>query len=230
MAKKQATETQETSTALAVVPAVQGLAALSEADYNELTVDEVDEDTGEVNRVPIFNYIEGMPRDWRFDSKNGGFNIGGKKQLGSEIKIQPIAFRFFEGDILGLGAKKWVELYFIEPETKNVAALLLHNYSLPQLEQVVQDLYYEKAKLVDVILTIGQEKVESKAGQKFHVATFSAELADKEETKLLKRYAKLVKLYRRQSTNADCVTSLQMNYYDQYADVAGIDLTGAVEA
>jgi hypothetical protein len=40
-----------------------------------------------------FKYLEGHPRQYRFDAKEGVFNINGAEKLGHTLTFQPIAWR-----------------------------------------------------------------------------------------------------------------------------------------
>ena len=80
----------------------------------------INELTGEV--VNKYKYLEGHPRQYRFDAKEGVFNINGTEKLGRTLTFQPIAWRIFTDNILNMGTKNWAEIFFIDDKEANVAA------------------------------------------------------------------------------------------------------------
>lgn len=66
--------------------------------------EKVHPETGEV--VPKYKYLEGHPRQYRFDSKEGHFNINGVEKIGRTLTFQPLAWRIFTDNILNMGTKK----------------------------------------------------------------------------------------------------------------------------
>ena len=53
----------------------------------------VDETSGEV--LSIYRYLTGNPREYRFNGQVGKFYLDGN-EIGAKLKMQPIAWRFFE--------------------------------------------------------------------------------------------------------------------------------------
>ena len=72
-----------------------------------------------------YRYLEGHPRQYRFDAKEGVFTINGSEKLGRTLTFQPIAWRIFTDNILNMGTKNWAELFFID-EKNCVSAVLFH--------------------------------------------------------------------------------------------------------
>ena len=96
--------------------------------------------TGEV--VSKYKYLEGHPRQYRFDAKEGVFNINGAEKLGRTFTFQPIAWRIFTDAILGMGTKNWAELFFID-EKNCVSSILFHSYSVDNIFRLIVRLYYD---------------------------------------------------------------------------------------
>ena len=70
--------------------------------------------TGEVVNNGVarrYKYLEGHPRQYRFDAKEGVFNINGNEKLGRTLTFQPIAWRIFTDNILNMGTKNWAETF-----------------------------------------------------------------------------------------------------------------------
>ena len=97
----------------------------------------VDEATGDV--VSQYRYLEGHPKGYRFDAKEGEFNINGIKKLGRTLTFRPIAWRIFVDNILNMGVKNWAELFFID-EKNGVSAILFHGYSVDNIFRLIEPL------------------------------------------------------------------------------------------
>ena len=54
-----------------------------------------------------YKYLEGHPRQYRFDAKEGVFNINGSEKLGRTLTFQPIAWRIFTDNFLNMGTINW---------------------------------------------------------------------------------------------------------------------------
>lgn len=183
--------------------------------------EKVDEDTGEVTLVPRYRYLEGKPRGYRADLKAGKFNIEGITPLpGNSLTVQPVAWHFFSGDILGMGQKDWAELFFFDKQL-NLCAILFHGYSVENLMTLQGSLFYDDQELDTVLLTITPGKKEGldKEGKKttYFIAEFTHEKApDAENTKELQAWAKRAKIYRRDTAKETNETVVSKNYFDPY--------------
>ena len=143
----------------------------------------IDELTGEVvNNVAVrrYKYLEGHPRQYRFDAKEGVFNINGAEKLGRTLTFQPIAWRIFTDNILNMGTKNWAEIFFID-EKNCVSALLFHGYSVDNIFRLIEPLYYDDLTLADVVITAVAEKKEIHKIQPkgvYYIANFTYKMGD----------------------------------------------------
>lgn len=176
--------------------------------------------SGEV--VSKYKYLEGHPRQYRFDAKEGVFNINGTDKLGSTITFQPIAWRIFTDNILNMGTKNWAEIFFID--AKNcVSAILFHGYSVDNIFRLIEPLYYDDQTLSDVIITAVAERKENNKIQPkgiYHIATFSYALGDAERTSELKSFATDTKIFRQETLTDIANIQTAMNYYNPFASAA----------
>ena len=185
----------------------------------------VHELTGEV--VNNYKYLEGHPRQYRFDAKEGVFNINGTEKVGSPshgrtLTFQPIAWRIFTDNILNMGTKNWAEIFFID-EKNCVSAVLFHGYSVDNIFRLIEPLYYDDLTLADVVITAIAEKKENNKIQPkgvYYIATFSYKMADVEQTKTLKQFANEVKIFRQETLTDIANIKTAMNYYNPFANVA----------
>ncbi len=172
--------------------------------------------------VRRYKYLEGHPRQYRFDAKEGVFNINGSEKLGRTLTFQPIAWRIFTDNILNMGTKNWAELFFID-EKNCVSAVLFHGYSVDNIFRLIEPLYYDDLTLADVVITAVAERKENNKIQPkgiYHIATFSYALGDPERTAELKAFASDVKIFRQETLTDIANIKTAMNYYNPFAIAA----------
>ena len=156
----------------------------------------VNQQTGDV--VSKYKYLEGHPRNYRFDAKEGVFSINGTEKIGRSLTFQPIAWRIFTDCILGQPSKQWAELYFID-EQKCVATVLFHGYSVDNIFRLIEPLYYDDYSLANVVLTVTAERKENTKIQPkgvYYIAQFRYELADTDLTKQRQEFAQENPIFR----------------------------------
>ncbi|WP_288429194.1 hypothetical protein [uncultured Spirosoma sp.] len=169
-----------------------------------------------------YKYLEGHPRQYRFDAKEGVFNINGSEKLGRTLTFQPIAWRIFTDNILNMGTKNWAELFFID-EKNCVSAVLFHGYSVDNIFRLIEPLYYDDQTLADVVITAVAEKKENTKIQPkgvYYIANFSYKPGDPAKTAELKRFAQEVKIFRQETLTDIANIKTAMNYYNPFAQVA----------
>ncbi|HLK97252.1 MAG TPA: hypothetical protein VK364_05750 [Hymenobacter sp.] len=179
----------------------------------------VHELTGEV--VNKYKYLEGHPRQYRFDAKEGVFNINGTEKMGRTLTFQPIAWRIFTDNILNMGTKNWAEIFFID-EKNCVSAVLFHGYSVDNIFRLIEPLYYDDLTLADVVITaIAEKKENTKIQPKgvYYIAQFTYKMADVEQTKALKQFAQEAKIFRQETLTDIANIKTAMNYYNPFANV-----------
>lgn len=179
---------------------------------------------GETSRQ--YKYLEGHPRQYRFDAKEGVFNINGSEKLsgpsnGRVLTFQPIAWRIFTDNILNMGTKNWAELFFID-EKNCVSAVLFHGYSVDNIFRLIEPLYYDDMTLADVVVTAVAEKKENNKIQPkgvYYIATFSYKLGEPARTAELKQYAQQVKVFRQETLTDIANIKTAHNYYNPFNHV-----------
>ncbi|ARK13028.1 hypothetical protein A6C57_23315 [Fibrella sp. ES10-3-2-2] len=177
----------------------------------------VDPETGDVSSK--YKYLEGHPRQYRFDAKEGVFNINGLEKLGRTLTFQPIAWRIFTDNILNMGTKNWAEVFFID-EKGCVSAVLFHGYSVDNIFRLIEPLYYDDLTLADVVITAVAEKKENNKIQPkgiYYIANFSYKMADPEKSKELKLFAQDYKVFRQETLTDIANIKTAFNYYNPFA-------------
>ena len=181
----------------------------------------LDEETGEV--VSKLKYLEGRPKQYRFNGQTGQFNINGEKILqdsnGKPIKsftITPMAWRVFEENLFSRGRKDlWGELFFVD-DKNCVSAIMLNNTSLAELLDLESELFYEDIALSEIRLTMTTENITSeKDGQKrsWYITRLTWEKADKEEVQMLAEFAEDNRVYREDTLTTTAVYRFKSNNF-----------------
>lgn len=130
----------------------------------------------EYPEVSYVRYTEGMPKNYRFDSQKGRFNIDGVTDIGTELTFTPLGFRIFKGDPFGQGAVKlWAELFFID-EMYCLSCITFGGTSAQEILALQGRLYYNSQELTDVEISVSSVPKSSDKGR-WHLATFKTKPA-----------------------------------------------------
>ena len=170
--------------------------------------------TGKVGS--IYKYLEGHPRQYRFDAKEGVFNINGTDKIGQTLSFRPIAWRIFTDDILKMGFKQWAELFFVDP-SNCVSAILFHGYSVDNILRLIQPLYYDDLSLADVIVTVNLVKKENTKIQPkgvYSIAEFSYKTAPEPVSEAVESFMADTRIYRADTLQETAVFTTAVNYYN----------------
>jgi hypothetical protein len=180
----------------------------------------VDQNTGEV--VSKYRYLEGHPKSYRFDAKDGQFNINGMEKLGDTLTFQPVAWRIFSDNILNLGTKNWAEIFFID-DKNCLSAILFHGYSVDNIYRLIEPLFYEDLTLADVVITATAERKENtKITPKgvYYIASFSYQVASKEKVKELGEFAADQRIYRQETMTDLAEIRVAHGYFSPFEGAA----------
>ena len=180
--------------------------------------------TGEV--VDKYKMLEGHPRQYRFDAKEGQFNINGDTKLGRTLTFQPIAWRIFTDSILNMGTKTWAEIFFVD-EKNCVSALLFHGYSVDNIFRLIEPLFYDDLTLADVVVTAVAEKKENNNIQPkgvYYIATFTYVIGEAQRTNELKAYAQDRRIYRQETLTDVANIKTAMNYFNPFQHGSAADM------
>jgi len=158
-----------------------------------------DEETGEVAVVSKYKYLEGHPKQYRFNGQTGRFNLNGETDLGNKMTIQPVAWRIFEENLFERGRKEqWAEIFFVD-DKNCISVVMFNNTSVNVLFGLIEPLFYEELSLSDVMLTISAEKKENtKITPKgtYYIAKFSYVPADATKVKEVRDFVRDHRIYR----------------------------------
>ena len=151
-------------------------------------------------------YIEGQPRDYRFDARNGTFKLGEEEILtdhnGQPLKsftFQPLAWRIFTDTLFGREREEiWAEIFFVDSENC-LSVIMFNNSSVKELQKLIQPLFYKRKKLSEVVLTMTPESHENtkiKPKATYFIAKFKMEDAMPERIEAFGQYADCNRIYR----------------------------------
>jgi hypothetical protein len=192
-------------------PEVKTMALTS---FNLKTYQIIDPVSGEI--LSKYKYLEGHPKQYRFDAKEGKFNVNGSVKLSDTFTFQPVAWRIFEDDIMQMGRKKWAEIFFID-EKNCLSAMMFHGWSVENLFKLIEPLYYDDLTLADVIITATARKKENtKITPKgvYYIAEFSYAGADQVQSQVLKEFAADHKIYRAETLTEVADIKVAHNFYN----------------
>lgn len=182
-----------------------------------LPYQKVNAQTGEVSSK--YKYLEGHPRQYRFDAKEGVININGTEKVGRTLTFQPFAWRIFTDSILNMGPKVWAELFFVD-EKNCVSVVMFHSYSVDNIFRLIEPLYYDDQTLADVVLTVVAERKENtKITPKgvYYIANFTYRLTDQEKTAELKQFGQHMRIYRQETLTSGATVKTAFNFYNPFA-------------
>ncbi|HEX8530610.1 MAG TPA: hypothetical protein VF646_11325 [Cytophagales bacterium] len=192
---------------------LNGSASLVPALPNVKSYLTLDTSTGEL--ISKYKYLEGHPRQYRFDAKEGKFTLNGNEVVGSSFTFQPVAWRIFTDNILNLGTKNWAEIFFID-DRNCLSTLLFHGYSVDNIYRLIEPLYYEDLTLAHVVITATAERKENnKITPKgvYYIAQFSYRLAAPEKVKELQEFVADHKIYRQDTLTDLAQIKVAHGYY-----------------
>lgn len=163
---------------------------------------------GEPVITDLFRYVEGEPKQYRYNSQTGQFNIDGDTPVldksgkpVKELTFQPFVYRVFEDGLFNRNREPWAELFFVDA-VNCVSSIMFNGTTLAELRGVLKKLVYsgqEALTLCDVVLTVRPDKLTSKTDptKSWFIGRFSYELATPESVAQLADYAADYPVYRR---------------------------------
>jgi len=172
----------------------------------------------ETAEVAPIAYLPGRPRQYRFDASRGMFNLKGETPITKpkeSLTLIPVAFRIFRDSILGQSTKRWAEFFFLN-QGNQVCNLLLHGYSVDNLMDLNEEIFYEKVNLCQIELTITPAERTSKAPEannsRFFIAEFSFKRLSPEAIATQASVFKGMPLWREDTLTGDAEPILSYNY------------------
>lgn len=170
--------------------------------------------TGEIMTA---KYMTGHPRQYRFDAGKGVVNLNGEDALtkpGKEFRFRPVAMRIFKSNLFERGRQTWAEIFFLNTANQ-LCSIMIHGYSVENLEKLQSELFYDDLRLDEVILTMKPEQKTSKAsGNTFYIAVFEHEAAARELIDTQNVAVESLMIYRQDTVKDDEDILVNLNYYE----------------
>lgn len=174
----------------------------------------IEAETGEVKPA---KYMTGHPRQYRFDASKGIVNINGEDPVtkaGKEFAFIPLAARIFKSNLFERGRNTWAELFFLNCGNQ-LCSIMIHGYSVENLERLQSELFYDDLMLNEVILTMKPIQKTSKASENtFYIAEFEFAAAPDDLLKAQKVAIEGFNIYRQDTVKDDETMILNLNYFE----------------
>lgn len=121
-------------------------------------------------------YLQGHPRQYRFDASRGLLNINGETVVsgsGKPFSFAPIAYQMFQASLFNYPPMEWVEFFFINGDNQ-LCAVLFHGFSVENLKQQLPNLFYERLTPCGVVWSVVPKEKTNAAGNTYYIASFEA--------------------------------------------------------
>jgi len=123
-------------------------------------------------------YMQGHPRTYRFDAKDGrtkDHNGDSLTKSGDPLRITPLSYRMFFAEMFDYSPRTWLEVFFLNAAGQ-VCSMLFHGYSAQEFELSCAALFYDEAAVNEAEFEIAgmqKEKVlEDGQKAKYFIASF----------------------------------------------------------
>lgn len=185
----------------------------------------IDPQSGEILAA---RYMTGHPRQYRFDASKGVVNLNGEENLtkaGKEFKFIPLALRIFKDNLFERGRQTWAELFFLNAGNQ-VCSLMVHGYSVENLERLQAELFYDDLRIDEVMLTMKPTEKTSKAsGNAFYIAEFEHTAAPRDLLDTQCACIEEQRLYRADTYKDTCEMIVNLNYFEPLRLAEGEEVT-----
>lgn len=166
----------------------------------------------DILKLKDIKYLPGQPRNYRWNAKKGVLTLDGQTLVAEGVfDLIPLAFRIFEGEVLGFDRREWAELYFVN-RAGHLSVVSFHGYSVAELRGSFGQLYYEDRNLTECMVTVTPMS-RSNANGTYHVARFAVTpLPAAQVKKLAAVVESLPAIYRKETAEAEPTAQLAVNY------------------
>jgi hypothetical protein len=123
-------------------------------------------------------YLEGLPRNYRFNAKNGTLNYETEKEItpsGSAFSLIPLALRVFTAPLFKGPDRKWLEIFFLN-KSGHVCGVLFHSSSVARFYDAAgKRMAYDGISPVTSLITVRPLPRKHSEHGPYYVADFSFE-------------------------------------------------------
>lgn len=102
-------------------------------------------------------YLQGLPRNYRFNAKAGTLNYETEKEItasGSTFTLLPLALRLFTAPLFKGPDRKWLEIFFLN-KSGHVCGVLFHSSSVDRFYQAAgKKMTYDGVSPLTSLITV----------------------------------------------------------------------------
>jgi len=179
-------------------------------------------------------YLEGLPRNYRFNAKKGTLNYETEKEItsdGSAFSLLPLALRVFTAPLFKGPDRKWLEIFFLN-KSGHVCGVLFHSSSVDRFYDAAgKRMVYDGISPISSLITVRPLPRKHPEYGPYYVADFSfEELPTEAMAKADEMREVLPPIYRDDTvTHPDCIL-LQDGYHAPDYEAESIEITENVAA
>lgn len=179
-------------------------------------------------------YLEGLPRNYRFNAKEGTLNYEKEKEItssGSTFTLLPLALRVFTAPLFKGPDRKWLEIFFLN-KSGHVCGVLFHSSSVDRFYDAAgKRMVYDGVSPITSLITIRPLPRKHPKHGPYYVADFSfEELPAEAIAKAEEMREVLPPIYRDDTvTHPDCIL-LQDGYHAPDYEAESTEITEHVAA
>jgi hypothetical protein len=179
-------------------------------------------------------YLEGLPRNYRFNAKEGTLNYEKEKEItasGSTFSLLPLALRVFTAPLFKGPDRKWLEIFFLN-KSGHVCGVLFHSSSVDRFYDAAgKRMVYDGISPISSLITVRPLPRKHPEHGPYYVADFSfEELPAEAMAKAEEMREALPPIYRDDTvTHPDCIL-LQDGYHAPDYETESTDVTEYVAA
>ncbi|SEQ60789.1 hypothetical protein [Neolewinella agarilytica] len=102
-------------------------------------------------------YLEGMPRNYRFNAKRGNLNFEDEKEItagGSAFSLLPLAIRVFRAPLFKGPDRLWLEIFFLN-KSGHLCGVLFHSSSVDRFYNAAgKRMVYDRVSPLGSLITV----------------------------------------------------------------------------
>jgi hypothetical protein len=121
-------------------------------------------------------YLEGLPRNYRFNAKEGSLNYEKEKKItsgGSTFSLLPLALRVFTAPLFKGPDRKWLEIFFLN-KSGHLCGVLFHSSSVDRFYNAAgKRMVYDGVSPITSLITIRPLPRKHPEHGSYYVADFS---------------------------------------------------------
>jgi hypothetical protein len=174
-------------------------------------------------------YLEGLPRNYRFNAKEGTLNYEKEKEItsgGSTFSLLPLALRVFTAPLFKGPDRKWLEIFFLN-KSGHVCGVLFHSSSVDRFYDAAgKRMVYDGVSPVTSLITVRPLPRKHPEHGPYYVAAFSfEELTPQAIAKAEEMREILPPIYRDDTVTHPATIMLKDGYHAPDYEAESVEIT-----